>query len=436
MKRASYISTKTTTGGVGKYPLSTQTLDFIQQQILLLQTLSLAGGKNYILKAPDGANTGVAVIGGEVLTLTAKPVFSTSTKYVNVTTTKTNIEADGETYEEAREERVAAFSSSKGTEAYDINTFANVSGGKLSDFPTNETLATQIKNLPSTVLNYLTDVLAEKLTAKKVTGMTKAQMDALISPCLIQCVSSVALFDGCTEYTLAVTAQGTKYVRQELTQGNDTYTRLYTNGSWGDWSRIMETAMHIDVKVVGTTVYLRHGELPSDAEIVLLRKKHRSGYRSTGGSNSLTKNKGKRIKRLAKTQYVHFKGIVLSKGTAGKWYVPKCIKVADTKVDGVLIDKEMPSLCYTLFYAGKDGYMHIQGNRSRYMLKTETVKGLSRQKHAGYAQIGIQVARTASGSKDSGGEIVRLKYRAQQVRKKHPNLNQYYYAWLRGFSVE
>lgn len=436
MKKASYLNTVTTTGGSGKYPLSTQTLDFVQQQILLLQTLSLAGGKNYILKAPDGTNTGVAVIGGEVLTLAAKPVFSTSIKYVNVATTKSNIEADGDTYKEAREERTASFSSSKGTEAYDINTFANVSSGKLSDFPTNEKLATQIKSLPQTVLEYLTDVMAEKLTAKQVTGMTQKQMDSLTTPCLIQCTNSIALFDGCTEYTLAVTAQGSKYVRQELTQGDDTYTRLYTNGTWGDWSRIMETAMHIDVKIVGTTVYLRHGELPTDAEIVLLRKKHRSRYRSTGGDNALTKNKGKRIKRFAKTQYVHFKGIVLSKGEAGKWYVPKCIKVADTSVDGGLIDKELPTLCKTLFYAGKDGYMHIQGNRSRYVLKNETGNGKNRQKHAGYAQIGIQVARTASGSKDSGGEIVRLKYRAQQMRKKWPHLNQYYYAWLRGFSVE
>lgn len=436
MKKASYLNTVTTTGGSGKYPLSTQTLDFVQQQILLLQTLSLAGGKNYILKAPDGTNTGVAVIGGEVLTLAAKPVFSASIKYVNVATTTSNIEADGDIYKEAREERTAAFSSSKGTEAYDINTFANVSSGKLSDFPTNEKLATQIKSLPQTVLEYLTDVMAEKLTAKKVTGMTQKQMDSLTTPCLIQCVNSVALFDGCTEYTLAVTAQGTKYVRQDLTQGSDTYTRLYSDGAWGAWSRITETAMHIDVKIVGTTVYLRHGELPSDAEIVLLRKKHRGAWRSTGGNNALTKNKGKRVKRLAKTQYVHFKGIVMSKGEAGKWYVPKCIKVADTKTDSWLIDKELPSLCQTLFYASKDGYMHMQGSRNKFVLKNEDAKGVARKKHAGYAQIGVQVARTGSGSKDAGGEIARLKYRVQQLRKRYPNLNQYYYAWHRGFSVE
>lgn len=434
MKTASYITTTTTTKGSGKYPLSTQTLDFIQQQVLLLQQLSLLGGKNYILKAPDGTNTGVAVIGGEVLTLAAKPVFSTSTKYVNVSTTKSDIEADGETYSEARTERTAAFSSSKGSEAYDINAFANVSGGAISDFPTNEKLAAQIKAVPQTVLTYLADVIDEKLTAKQVTGLTKTQLDGLKTPCLLQCTKSVALFDNCTEYTLCVTAQGSACVKQELTQGGDTYTRLYKSGAWQSWTRITETAMHIDVKVVGTTVYLRHGALSSDTQIVLLRKKHRSRYRSTGGDKAYTKNQGKRIPRLAKTQWVHYKGIVLSKGSAGTWYVPKCIKVADTAVDGGLIDKELPSLCNRLFYAGMDGLWHIQGCRKRLALKGDTTTA-KRVQHAGYASIGIQVARIGEKSKDAGGEIVRMKYRIQQVRNRTSS-GWYTYSFHRGFSVE
>ena len=39
MKTASYTDTRTATGGVGKYPLSTETLDFIQDQIKLLTFL-------------------------------------------------------------------------------------------------------------------------------------------------------------------------------------------------------------------------------------------------------------------------------------------------------------------------------------------------------------------------------------------------------------
>lgn len=59
MNTASYTSTTTATGGVGKYPLSTETLDFIQTQIKLLECLAGIGGKNYILQGDAG---GVVVI--------------------------------------------------------------------------------------------------------------------------------------------------------------------------------------------------------------------------------------------------------------------------------------------------------------------------------------------------------------------------------------
>lgn len=85
MKTASYTDTRTATGGVGKYPLSTETLDFIQDQIKLLELLAGVGGSNYILKAPDGTNAGVAVIVNadkqtEVVEIHPLPVFGTSVK--------------------------------------------------------------------------------------------------------------------------------------------------------------------------------------------------------------------------------------------------------------------------------------------------------------------------------------------------------------------
>lgn len=127
MKTASYISTQTTTGGVGKYPLSTQALDFIQSQILLLQNLSLIGGNRYILKAPDGTSTGCVVIDGEVFTLPASPAMSDRMKYVVVKTEKQDITADGETYKDARTVRTAALSPTKSeSEAYEINQFNNL----------------------------------------------------------------------------------------------------------------------------------------------------------------------------------------------------------------------------------------------------------------------------------------------------------------------
>lgn len=439
MKTASYTDTRTATGGVGKYPLSTETLDFIQDQIKLLELLAGVGGSNYILKAPDGTNAGVAVIVNadkqtEVVEIHPLPVFGTSVKYLTVTTTAEDIKADAETYKEARILRVAQFTTAKGAESYDINSFANVTGKQLEAFPTNAVLAAQIKNMPQTVLTYLKDVLAEKLTAKTVRGLTQTQLDGLKTPCVLSCAGSVSLF-GFADYTVIVTAQGSTRVRQEIIQGDDChYVRTWNGATWGVWCQQTETAMHLDVKIVGTKVYLRHGSLGADCDIVLLRKKKRSAYRRTGGAQSYTKNKGKRQKRQPKSQYVHFKGVRLSKGTPGKWYVPKCIGVADPKTDSNLIGKELPTLCASLFYVGHGGFYRMQGSRKKIVLKSTTnSKGTC---HKAYAPIGVQIARLKpTGGKDSGGEIVRMKYRVSQRRTKSAS-GVVSYGWLRSFSLE
>ncbi len=264
MKTASYTDTRTATGGVGKYPLSTETLDFIQDQIKLLELLAGVGGSNYILKAPDGTTGGVAVIENtdkqaEVVEIAPRPVFGTSVRYLTITTTAEDIRADAETYKEARILRVAQFTTARGAESYDINSFANVGGRQLEAFPTNAVLAARIKNMPQTVLTYLKDVLAEKLTAKTVQGLTQRQLDGLKTPCVLSCAGSVSLF-GSADYTVMVTAQGSTGVRQEIIQGEDChYVRTWNGEAWGAWCRQTETAMHLDVKIVGTTVYLRRG---------------------------------------------------------------------------------------------------------------------------------------------------------------------------------
>lgn len=443
MKTASYTDTRTATGGVGKYPLSTETLDFIQDQIKLLELLAGVGGVNYILKAPNGTVGGVAVIENtdkqtEVVEIVPRPVFGISVRYLTITTTSEDIKADAETYKEARTLRVAQFTTAKGAESYDINSFVNVNGRQLEAFPTNAVLAGQIKNMPQTVLTYLKDILAEKLTAKTVQGLTQKQLDGLKTACVLSCTGSVSLF-GSADYTVVVTAQGSTRVRQEIIQGDDChYVRTWNGAAWGAWSQQLETAMHLDVKIVRSTVYLRHGALGADCDIVLLRKKKRSSYRRTGGAKSYTKNKGKRQKRQPKSQYVHFKGIRLSKGEPGKWYVPKCIGVADPKTDSNLIGKELPTLCASLFYVGTGGFYRIQGNRKKIVLKTtKNTKGTC---HKAYAPIGVQIARLKpTGGKDSGGEIVRMKYRISQrpMYKGQPSHNSIYaYTWERSFSLE
>ena len=426
MKTASYISTQTTTGGVGKYPLSTQALDFIQSQILLLQNLSLIGGSRYILKAPDGTNTGCVVIDGEVFALPASPAMSDRMKYVVVKTEKQDITADGETYKDARTVRTAALSPTKSeSEAYEINQFNN--------FATNTALNAQIKQMPETVLKYLQDVMAEKLSSLSVTGLTNAQLDNLRTPCLVSCESSITMF-GSTRYSIFVRKMGTA-IQQELTlPDNMRYVRLFS-GSWGEWSKVTEN-LHIEAKIVRGTVYLRHGYLPADTSIVLLRKKKRSKFRRTGGSNAYTQNRGKREKRQPKTQYVHYKGIVLSMGEANKWYVPKCVEVADRAVDGNLIDRELSTLCNSLIKelpsVSGARLFKVQGMRN----KVAEGKAKGRQT-TGYVSIAIQAAHYASnGSKDAGGEMVRMKYRIARKRPKSEDGIFGKTVWYRSFSME
>ena len=426
MKTASYISTQTTTGGVGKYPLSTQALDFIQSQILLLQNLSLIGGNRYILKAPDGTSTGCVVIDGEVFTLPASPAMSDRMKYVVVKTEKQDITADGETYKDARTVRTAALSPTKSeSEAYEINQFNN--------FATNTALNAQIKQMPETVLKYLQDVMAEKLSSLSVTGLTNAQLDNLRTPCLVSCESSITMF-GSTRYSIFVRKMGTA-IQQELTlPDNMRYVRLFS-GSWGEGSKVTEN-LHIEAKIVRGTVYLRHGYLPADTSIVLLRKKKRSKFRRTGGSNAYTQNRGKREKRQPKTQYVHYKGIVLSMGEANKWYVPKCVEVADRAVDGNLIDRELSTLCNSLIKelpsVSGARLFKVQGMRN----KVAEGKAKGRQT-TGYVSIAIQAAHYASnGSKDAGGEMVRMKYRIARKRPKSEDGTFGKTVWYRSFSME
>lgn len=114
---------------------------------------------------------------------------------------------------------------------------------------------------------------------------------------------------------------------------------------------------------------------------------------------------------------------------------PKCIGVADPKTDSNLIGKELPTLCASLFYVGTGGFYRIQGNRKKIVLKTtKNTKGTC---HKAYAPIGVQIARLKpTGGKDSGGEIVRMKYRISQYKSKVLGPQTATYSFLRTFSLD
>ena len=106
MNKAQYLSTSADQGGNGLYPLSVQTLNFIQEQINLLQNLAQIGGKRYILMKPTAETDGIIVIDGEVLPLQATDNPGNGIRIEQITE---DILADGTTYKEARVRRYARY---------------------------------------------------------------------------------------------------------------------------------------------------------------------------------------------------------------------------------------------------------------------------------------------------------------------------------------
>lgn len=417
MNEAKYLSTSAAQGGNGMYPLSTQALDFIQGQIKLLQSLTLIGGKRFILKAPDGTNTGIVVIDGEVLTLAASP---TTGKGIRIDEVRQNIEADGTTYVEARIVRSARY-----VATYVSGTPNLFPASDFNNFATNQSLLAQLQNIGG-----YGDELNRRLYV--ATGIySRTQLDNATTNMRLHCKRGSATINGAVEYTINVYRNGETCTQEQILPNLQRYKREYDfkTQTWSEFTFCTEN-LHIEVKIKNrTTVYVRHGVVPEGVQLVLLRKKKRSKKRRSGGGRTTNPNyKGKVQKRQPKNQYVHFKGIVLSTGEPNKWYVPKCIAVADEKMDGKLIGKEMPTLCQSIIFEVNDGVYRVQNTR-----KHCSHKGGVRNTNAEvYAKIGLQFAATAKNSKNSGGEMVAMKYRLWWCT---PATRVPPYT-LRGFSVE
>ena len=425
MNKAQYTSTSVADGGNGMYPLSTQTLSFIQSQIELLQALAAIGGKRYILKEPANGSIGIVVIDGEVLPLAATP---TTGKGIKVTEERQNIVADGTTYVEARIVRSAKY-----VATYTPNTPDLYAASEFNNFATNQALFSTMQNLK---------LVADNLNARLyvATGIySRAQLDVQLTNIRLHCKAGSAVINGAAEYTINVYRNGNTCTQEQILPNMQRYKREYdfAKKAWGEFTAVTEN-LHIEVKIKDrTTVYVRHGVIPEGVELVLLRKKRRSKHRRTGGSNTTNElYKGKKMKRQPKNQYVHFKGIVLSTGEPNKWYVPKCVAVADEERDGDLIGKEMPTLCQSLIYYDKtssvgESIYTVQHSRKKCSLRGEAENTQAEV----YAKIGLQFAVSDTRRKSSGGEMVKMKYRLWWYCDKYPIPFGRAYT-LRGFSVE
>lgn len=110
MNLANYLSTAVADGGNGKYPLSTQGLDFIQGQILLVQALARLGGPRYTLLAPTATRDGIIVLDGELIPIKACTIPERPNGTIHIITEKRDIVAQGETYTDAQTIRYAVYS--------------------------------------------------------------------------------------------------------------------------------------------------------------------------------------------------------------------------------------------------------------------------------------------------------------------------------------
>lgn len=406
MNRAEYLSTTVKDGGNGLYPLSTQGLSFIQDQINFLQAFALIGGKRYILRESSATTDGIVVIDGEVLPLKGNRATATA---IRVCERSENITADGTTYREARIYRYAEY-----TGSYTPNVPNLYPAAGFLVVQSNDQLANKLQEY--TAVN---SELAKKLTILSTDSLTRVQLDAQKDNVRLNCRKGCVALNGATEYTINVYRHSADNITQEqILPDLRRYVRYWDSGRkmWGGFFPVTEN-FHIDVKVVkGTTVYIRHGFIPEGVQLVLLRKKKRSRKRRSGGTTGTNVAwKGKSMLRQPKNQYVHYKGVILSTSSPNNWYVPKCIGVTD-KEDNNLIGKELGTICSDMIVmvnggvpgiAAENGLYKVVGTRVKASKKGSRVKTQA----SCYARIALQFAAAGKTFKSAGGEMARMKYR-------------------------
>lgn len=110
MNTANYLTAVNRAGEAGHYPLSTETLEFIQQQIGLLSNLaSLSGSQTVMIKTPTTTETGVAILSGEVVEVArlSAPLVPDTAYKLEVKQTTVDVSTSDDVYKGARTMRIA-----------------------------------------------------------------------------------------------------------------------------------------------------------------------------------------------------------------------------------------------------------------------------------------------------------------------------------------
>ena len=132
--------------GRSMFPISTDALEFMQQQTFLVARLTELAGPYVIISQPANGKPGLCVFNGELLPLTG----DTTASHISVSEVKTDITAHGTTYKDARVTREAVY---------------GTSGAPASSFVVLDNMAA----LKSAIANLTTELNTE--------GTTRAQHD-------------------------------------------------------------------------------------------------------------------------------------------------------------------------------------------------------------------------------------------------------------------
>lgn len=108
----------------GKFPISANTFDFMQNQIEFVSQLASAFGDNVLLKRATATKPGLIVLNGELLPL----ISGTSTgNYYHIVENKEDIEAQGTLYADARVTRYAELTPSSAS-AIEVSSVVDLTG--------------------------------------------------------------------------------------------------------------------------------------------------------------------------------------------------------------------------------------------------------------------------------------------------------------------
>ena len=150
--------------GQAKFPVSTEALDFIQQQILLTARLASIAGTNVIITPATTTADGLVVINGELLPLLA----GTAKQYIQIIETKQSIVAGTQTFTDVRIIRYAQYANS---------------GTPVSQFTTLDTIVRLMQRITAIEGTYMTETAIRTLVSAVQTNLntTNSNLTSLTS---------------------------------------------------------------------------------------------------------------------------------------------------------------------------------------------------------------------------------------------------------------